>query len=62
MDKKNFTMHLICHQPMLHYHLGCPARHCGVLAASEDVFYWWKNPLFRKATEVLRSKLVKRFE
>ena len=44
------------------YHLGCPARHCGVLAASEYVFYWWKNPLFRKATEVLRSNLVKRFE
>ena len=37
--EKNFTMHLICHRLMFHYHLGCPARHCGVLAASEDVFY-----------------------
>ena len=39
----DFTMHLICHRPMFHYHLRCPAGHCGVLAAREDVFYGWKN-------------------
>ena len=34
----DFTMHLICHRPMFHYHLGCPAQHSGILDASGDVF------------------------
>ena len=59
-------MHLICHRPMFHYHLGCPAQHSGILDASGDVFtgvenvtIW--NPLCRKATEFLRSKAGETF-